>query len=515
MRTLETALSESLGQRMVSPAEAERYETDYSMFRAKPQAAIRPQSIEDLRVALSIARSFGVPVTARGGGSNTGGSALTKGILLLVDHEAFATVLVDPEKPVVSVGAAARHDIVQRALRDNGLWLPSDPSSGPLSRIGGNIATRASGPHALKHGSIAEYLSHISFMCSDGTHVNTEEPDTIPKRLTESLAQLSREIASDREAIAELRRHSGHKWASGLDLLSLAESGDQPARAIPRLICGSVGSLAVVTSAVLVPQPVPENRVAVQIAFERELDACYAALLLRETAEAVEFMSRESIALLREHTNTLVHTAGEALLIVEFSGSFAEPHNLKASLQAISRDFSLSDEIAVATSQHDIDLIWKARKALLPTIQRVCRETARSAHSVVNDIGVPPARLPELLEGLRTIFSDHDLDVAIYGHAGSGNLHLRPLFGEAQPEELFTLAREVYACATALGGFITAEHGMGPLRTPFLSLEWSPRVLTYMRRVKSIFDPEGLLNPGALLPEERDRGSAWSLSLNL
>jgi FAD/FMN-containing dehydrogenase len=149
----------------------------------------------------------------------------------------------------------------------------------------------------------------------------------------------------------------------------------------------------------------------------------------------------------------------------------------------------------------DIDRLWALRKALLPTI-RGFHPTMKPL-SVVNDVGVPVDLLATFIERVQETFDALGLHAAIYGHAGSGNLHLRPLFDITDPgldAKIRDTADRIYELVCAFGGTITAEHGMGPLRAPYLEAEWGPEIVGFMRRVKQLFDPEGVLNPGAMFP---------------
>jgi glycolate oxidase len=146
--------------------------------------------------------------------------------------------------------------------------------------------------------------------------------------------------------------------------------------------------------------------------------------------------------------------------------------------------------------------LWQVRKALLPIIRGYC--TSCAALSVVNDVGVDVAHLADFIRDVERIFDDLGLVAAIYGHAGSGNLHLRPLFDRhapALPALLTKVADRVYEAVFRYGGTITAEHGMGRLRTPYLAREWGEGMMRHMRRVKGIFDPDGTLNPEVMFSD--------------
>lgn len=190
------------------------------------------------------------------------------------------------------------------------------------------------------------------------------------------------------------------------------------------------------------------------------------------------------------------------MLLVEYVGS--ERH---AQIEAVARHvrsagYGMAAPMQTVEGAEQQDALWRVRKAILPVLRSY--DPHMQALSVVNDVGVPVSRLPEFIERVQALFGRLGLEAPIYGHAGSGNLHLRPLFDvrdPALPETVRRVAEEVYGLVTELGGTITAEHGMGRLRAPFLELEWPPRLLGFMRGLKGLFDPEGMLNPGVMFAE--------------
>ncbi len=471
------------------------YARDAGIFSLDPTALIRAIDEEQIVDILRVSEHLGLPVVARAGGSNTGGAAITDGVMLLLDEEHFSWIETDEEQGRLRCGAAARHDRVQRSFARFGYHLPSDPSSGPLSRLGGNINTRASGPHALRNGAINRYVREIRLITADGTIVDTRHPLDVPRRIVGALRRLGRRIAADAPARARLeaRRHS--KWASGYELLALLDHADDPVRALPRLVTGSVGTLGIVTDAEIDGQRRDEGRAAVLLRFARDRDACAAALVLRDDAQAVEMVSSSTLELLREQVPELSAEGTGSLLIVEYSG----PDAATEARQAVDRLPQASGVLArqVAVSEPQIAAIWRERKALLPMVRRLTGRVG-VPYSVVNDVGVDAHRLPELLDGAEQVFARHRLPAAVYGHAGSGNLHLRPFFAPGDLETVASVAEEIYLLVTGLPGTITAEHGMGRLRAPFLELEWGSDITGYMRDLKSIFDPHDLLNPGVL-----------------
>ncbi|HKK50823.1 MAG TPA: FAD-binding oxidoreductase, partial [Myxococcota bacterium] len=376
--------------------------------------------------------------------------------------------------------------------------------SGPLSYVGGNVATRASGPHALRHGAINRYVEELRFLTVDGSVVDTRDRKTLPTRLASGLTGLARRIAADPTSVARLEARRAAKWASGYELLALLDYPNDPVRALPRLMTGSVGTLGIVTEIALRSETAPSEKAAVLLRFDASQDACAAAFDLRHTASAVEIVNRSALEIIRAQTDALASDSqSQALLIVEYTGPDASDR-ARTDARTTTRCYPLSARPELADSAQDIERIWRARKALLPVIRRLA-DDAGVPYSVVNDVGVEPQRLGELLSGAERIFARHDVNAPIYGHAASGNLHLRPLFKPGDLDTVSAVAAEVYGFVTSLGGTITAEHGMGRLRAPFLTLEWGETIVSYMRDLKSILDPHDTLNPGAMfVPESHD-----------
>jgi len=496
----EARLAAELGPTLVRRDELVGYDRDSSVFRLEPLAGVRPRTEDDIRRALSAAARLRIPVVARAGGSNTGGAAITDGLLLLFDRGTFDDVAVDPTTGLATCGPGVRHDRIQHALGTIGRWLPSDPSSGPLSYVGGNVATRASGPHALRHGAINRYVREVRFVAADGAVIDTRAPGSIPASLTDRLAELATRVAADLESVARLESRRDAKWASGYELLALVDHAADPVSALPRLLTGSVGTLGIVTEVALQGVAKPDERAATLIRFRSSHDACLAAAELRRAAAAIEIVNRRALEILREHSDVLGgDETSAAMLIVEYDGAGAVDRAVAAG-EAIAARFALGAAPETASDEASIQRIWRARKALLPVIRRLAGERG-APYSIVNDVGVVPDRLSDLLAGAEAIFDRHGIVAPIYGHAGSGNLHLRPLFRRGDLRTVVAIADETYRLVTGLGGTITAEHGMGRLRSPFLELEWGAPIVGYMRELKSIFDPNGILNPGVVFAD--------------
>lgn len=486
----------------------ERYTRDQSMYQIQPGIVVIPSDLEDIVKTLRLAGEAGIPVTTRGGGSGTAGAALGQGIVIAFDRKGPLNRIQEFDEvngtAEIKVEAGVIHSKIQVFLRERGLFLPADPSSGEISMIGGNIATKASGPHELHHGSIDRYLKHLSFIDESGRWVDTADETTIPDHIKEGISTLRQRIRADKETVERLKRRAHRKIASGYNLFAM--TGDRSiGELVAQLMVGSVGTLGVITGAILTAEPLIRGKITMAIPFldlHEAGDAVHHIVDLG--AAAIEIISANTLAMVREkrkHAFEALNFTGH-LLLVELEG---EPRfEQAAAIQTVldNKGYRLEASPQVASDEASQAKIWKDRKQLLPGIMNY--KPGLKAFSLVNDIGIEVHSLANFILDIEAIFKKHGLEGAVYGHAGSGNLHLRPLFNLDRPDLksfIRGLADEVYEAVFKYDGTITAEHGMGRLRAPYLESEWGSTMVGYMKEIKRIFDPRGLLNPGVMFAE--------------
>ncbi len=484
-----------------------QFSHDQSIYEIMPRVVVFPEDIEDVRRVVEFASQEGLPITPRGGGSGTAGSALGRGIVMaLPDSEYWSRISGFSEArgtASVNAGAGVYHNDLQIYLKERGFFLPADVTSAAISRIGGNIATKASGPHALKYGSIDRFVESIEFVTAMGEFADTADETTIPAGIKAKFTRLEQKIRSDNAARTLLESRRGLKTSSGYNLFAFLDN-ISIGQKIAQLMTGSVGTLGIITSARLRAEAYAGGRAAVLLYFGGLVEAGRAASLLRETdAAAIELISRETIRIMRVRTALPDQLAADAhMLLVEVTGP--EPQRqIRSLLNRIQHDgYRMSEPPAVAISDVEMEKIWTLRKQILWLIQHP--DSGLRALAVVNDVGVPPERLAVFISDVQKIFTRHGITALVYGHAGNGNLHLRPLFDVTLPDlpgRVRRLADEVYETVIRHGGTITAEHGMGRLRAPYLKREWGEALYNYMREVKNIFDPDDILNPGVMFSD--------------
>ncbi len=480
------------------------FSRDQSIYELEPRAVVLPEDPEDVGRLVEFAAKEAIPLTPRGGGSGTAGSALGRGLVIALPENEFWGKISDfstaQNSARVSANAGVYHNDLQAFLKQRGFFLPADVTSANISRISGNIATKASGPHALKHGAIDRFLEHVEFFTAQGEFVETADETTIPERFKQKLEDLGQRLRADESARKFLESRKGFKTSSGYNLFAFL--GSLPiGQLIAQLFAGSVGTLGVITRAVLRAEAYEHERAAMLASFADLAEAGRVVHSLREkNVAAIELISRETLRILREQSGLsgFFPAKNAHLLMVEMTGPECRDRieKLAVLLQQDGRGMSPP---AIAANEEEIEELWTARKQILWLVQNP--KPGLRALAVVNDVGVPPVHLAAFITDVEKIFKDHGLISLMYGHAGEGNLHLRPLFDMALPDlrgRIKRLADEVYATVFRYGGTVTAEHGMGRLRAPYLKQEWGEQLYNYMREVKSIFDPQDLFNPGVM-----------------
>jgi glycolate oxidase len=492
------------GRVIVDEMSLKQFSRDQSIYEIKPTVVVFPEDIEDVQALICFAAQEGLPITPRGGGSGTAGSALGQGLVIALPDNAFWGQISGFSTKIgsarVSAGAGVHHNDLQKFLKEQGFFLPADVTSADISRIGGNIATRASGPHSLKYGSIVRFLERVEFITAEGELVDTTDKTTIPERFKTKLADLARRIRSDESARETLTRRKGLKSASGYDLFAFL-SDSNAGQWIAQLLVGSVGTLGLITRATLRGESYERERAAIVLYFDDLTETVRAVSELRKLhAVAIELISRETMRIIREHTSLAEGLYVDAhLLMVELSGPYGQENIEKITTMLQRFGFRMSAPPSAATSDYEIEKLWNLRKQVLWLIQHP--KPGLRALAVVNDVGVPLAELTEFIAEVEKIFARHKTVTLIYGHAGEGNLHLRPLFDVALPDlpgRVRRLADDIYEAVFRHHGTVTSEHGMGRLRAPYLKREWGETLYNYMREVKNIFDPKDILNPGVM-----------------
>ncbi len=426
---------------------------DDSRRHALPDAVALPRTREQVVALARACRRHSVPLVARGAGTATTGAAVpTQGGIVVSFARMHRILEVRAADRCAVVEPGLRNGELQAALQPHGLFWPPDPSSFESCTVGGNLATNAGGPRAVKYGATRDNVLGLVAVTGAG----------------------------------ELIRVGGAytKCSSGFDLT--------------RLLVGSEGTLALIVEATLKLAPRPQAQAGLR-AFYRDA-ASAAAAVSRLMAQPVvpamlEFMDRRSLDLLRRNGSD-VPEAG-AMLLVEADGSFDALPDILAALGAAAEGDGLLD-MDVAQDGIARDKLWAARRALSPALRTI------APGKINEDVVVPVSRIPELVAGVEALADEFGLPIVTFGHAGNGNLHVNILYHPDDADESVRAQAalpRIFELALALGGALSGEHGIGLSKRGFMAGAFDTATLETMRAVKLALDPDGILNPGKLLPE--------------
>ena len=485
-----------------------KFSYDYSIYEIRPLAVVQPYDLEDLQKVILFAAAEGFHITPRGGGSGTTGAALGKEIIIALPKSDFWGRVGDfhtkDANAYISAGAGMLHNDLQHYLKRHDYFLPADVSSARLSQIGGNVATKASGPHALKYGSIDRFLEGIEFFTPQGELINTADKSSIPKRIQDNLKKLSHRILNEKSMRDVLEAKRFMKTASGYNLFAFIQ-GLTMEKLLAQLFAGSNGTLGYITRVTLRAEPYERTRATMLLYFAELAEAGRAVCAIRDLGvAAIEIISKETALLMSKKglRNNVLEKENHTLLI-EFDG--AERYAQIAAVKKMLRHegITLSRDAVVVSDEIEIARLWKFRKQILPLISNPGPQL--KALAVVNDVGVDPRYLADFIGDIQKIFTKHGVESIIYGHAGSGNLHLRPIFDMTRgdlPKRIRQLADDVYGAVFRYNGTISGEHGIGRLKAPYLKQEWGEELYNAMQELKRIFDPEGIFNPGVMFSDK-------------
>jgi D-lactate dehydrogenase len=441
---------------LTDPADRWTYGYDNSRAQALPGAVAMPADTRAVQALVAACRRFGLPLTARGRGTATTGAAVPEEGGICLSTERMNRVLrVDAANRVAVVQPGVTNAALQAAVAQAGFFWAPDPSSADYCSVGGNLACNAAGPRALKYG--------------------TPRDNTLGLEVVTGAAEIIRCGSYTTKGVV------------GLDLT--------------RLVIGSEGLLAIITEATLKLTPLPE-RIATLRAVYADVRAAAAAVsrIMAQpvTPRVLEFLDGAALELVREGDPLGLPAGAGALLMIEADG-LAEhlPGAIGALRRAAAGDGLL--QWRAASDEAEATALWAARKALSPALRSLAPK------KINEDVVVPVSRIPELTDGLARLAQAHRVKIVSFGHAGNGNLHVNVLGEEADLERMRACVNEVFRLVLSLQGSLSGEHGIGRHKRDFVALEIGPEALELMRRLKAVFDPDGILNPGKVLPEATAR----------
>ncbi len=416
----------------------------------KPDVVVLPRTTEEVSRILKLANRERIPVTPRGSATGLTGMCVPERNGIVIAMSKMNRILeISPEDRLAVTEPGVITNDLQSAAEAQGLFYPPDPASQTICQIGGNVSTNAGGPRCVKYGVTRDYLLGLEAVLPSGEVIRTG----------------GRPI----------------KNVTGYD--------------VTRLLCGSEGTLAVITKIILKLIAKPEARRTLLVAFRSIEDASTTVSRIMAAGivpRALELMDQRFIEKCENMFHLGLSTDAAAMLIIEVDG-FTETVDRQA---RIAREFCEAQgayNIKLAQTEEDSDRLWIARKNGPVALYRIGKSVA------IEDATVPISKIPAMVSRLKEMEKKYGIDIYLLAHAGDGNMHPHMPYDPANAEEtenVERIIREIFEASIALGGTLTGEHGIGLSKKPFMSLEITPAELEVWKNIKKCFDPNGIMNPG-------------------
>jgi glycolate dehydrogenase FAD-linked subunit len=429
------------------------YETDATpLQRGRPDVVVFPGSTEEVAGILRLANQARVPVVPRGSGTNlSGGTVPHRGGIVLALTRMNRLLEVSGADLLAVCQPGVRTIELSDAAAAKGLLFPPDPGSHTTATIGGNVAECSGGLRALKYGVTRDYVLGVEAVLATGEVIR-------------SGGRLVKDVA-------------------GYDLR--------------RLLCGSEGTLAVMTELTLRLVPAPPSSRTGMAYFADLADAARAVsrvLACGVLPVTLEFLDRVCIGAVEGYARIGLDIDAGALLIFGQDGEeHAIDHDMTQIAEACEAEGATT--VRIARSPGEAAEVLEARRAVLPSLSRLQPLT------ILEDATVPRSRIAEMVQHIQAVAARYDLKIGTFGHAGDGNLHPTIVLDPEDERSLRSAHEafeEIFAKAIELDGSITGEHGVGMVKLPFLGRQLGAEHLALLRRIKAAFDPNGILNPGKL-----------------
>lgn len=431
---------------------------DYSFL---PDVVLKPGTAEEISRIMKLCNERVIPVTPRGGGTGLSGGALPVQKGVVISMERFNKILkIDELNLQATVEPGVITEVFQDAVKEKGLFYPPDPASRGSCFIGGNVSENSGGPKAVKYGVTRDYVLNLEVVLPTGEIIWT--------------------------GANVLKNSTGYN--------------------LTQLMCGSEGTLAIITKIVFKLRGLPQKSVLLLIPFVTNAEACKGiAEIFRNGIQpsGMEFFEREAAIKTIDYCEKIYASKVttpfpenmDAYLLCELDGNDEEVLMRDAErVMNVVESFQIGEALFAETSAQKEEL-WKIRKNISPAV---------NAYSLTKseDVVAPRASLPDLIIGVKEIGKKYGFHSVCYGHLGDGNLHINVMKEQISDEDWNTKVNdgiaEIFQLTVALGGTLSGEHGIGIAKRPYMSIAMKEANLALMRGIKKAFDPKGILNPGKI-----------------
>lgn len=502
-----------LGEVTSSPEVRRYFAQDSSILNLAPAIVVYPRNESDIRKTARFAwqlaeRGRPIPITARGGGSNTSGAALGSGIMMIFTAHMDRILTLDASKELVVVEPGVGYDKLEQTLYTHGLFLPPYPSAIHSATIGGGLATNVIGEKSVKYGSISNYVKQLRVVLANGEVIETGPLSKRELNKKMGLSSLEGQIYRALDALIEENAQlitEGKRYikaarnAAGYNIFDVKEPKSFD---LTPLIIGSQGSLGIISETTLdvVPHNPLTHLALVSLQNLSDLQTVLPKILELKPSvcDMVNQAALQQVAQISPNllNDVLDNLSAEIHLFVEFDDpkDSVQERSVKRLGKIIDR---LEGVCLVAKSPVDQERIWKIRHSVATILTHPQGQS--KAVPVAEDVCVPISGLVEFLRRAEKIYKDCELVAAAWGHAGEGVVRMQPVLDLGQlgdRQKLFKLSEAIYGEVIRLGGSTTATSGDGRIRAPYLRQLYGDELYNLMMQVKQIFDPHNILNRG-------------------
>lgn len=482
------------------------FSTDASIYQIMPVCIVAVVDAEDISAVVKYAARNNIPISARGAGSGVAGESLTEGIVIDISRHMKTIIGINDDASVVTSQPGVVLDELNNYLREYSKMIGPDPSSSNRACIGGVVANNATGAHSLQYGYIAEFVEKAEIVLADGSIcriTNNDEPAILKPGPLGDIAEKCIEVLSGADATIEKALPKTKRNRSGYNIAGICtDSGIN----LSKLLAGSEGTLGIFTEVSLRTVDIPKAKGLLHLEFKSLKNMARAVPLIVETeAAACELMDRNLIKMAVQalpQYSDIFPVDCAALLLVEHTGENED--QVKAKIEETdSAVGKLAKARNIVFDTNEQERLWRSRKDAVPLLHR--EKGPKHPLPFIEDVSVECTMLGKYISGLEKISERYRIPMAFYGHAGDGELHIRPYLDLSRSEDvekMVSIANDVFELAWSLGGSVSGEHADGLVRAAFINRQFGDEYYELLWKIKNIFDPAGIMNPGKILNDD-------------
>ena len=436
-----------------APEDLATYSYDGFLPEFLPDGILVPGSAQEISGIMKVLNREKIPVIPRGAGTNIcGGSVAKNGGIILAFHRMNRILEIDTENMCAVVQPGVVNAVLQKEAAGRRLLYPPDPASMFVSTMGGNVALNAGGPRGVKYGVTRDYLLGLEVVLPSGEIIRTGG-----KTL---------------------------KNVTGYDLT--------------RLLCGSEGTLGIITEIIVRLVPLPPAKATLQAVFSDLDDAAKTVSAIIGSGivpTTLELIDRVVLDVIRNYGDARFSKDAEALLLIEVDGEATSVENQGKIIEQFCKKRG-AIEVERANTPEEAEKLWQARRTAFGAVASV------RPNCIVEDATVPVKRLPEMIRKIVALAEKYRLKIGVLAHAGDGNLHpliMTDLRDRDEAKRIEKAMDEFYETALTMGGTLSGEHGIGIAKKKWISMQFNEAAMEIMRGIKKVFDPNNILNPGSFL----------------